>query len=173
MDAGISHPTLSSFPFMACAPIPGAVEWQCICGCKTTSMKTMNKHMKQHSRQLNIKIMQLTSLTAVFHQKKRVPHTGEETHISTMDVDDPMHPPEQGSQAGGLGTIPHEPTSLYDGDETDDGYDTDYGGDDNGGSGNGGIFVDSDSEDEFESDEEDVGGQRDMPRVLGSVPLAQ
>ena len=82
-----------------------------------------------------------------------------------MNVDDPTHPPEQGSQAGGVGTIPHEPTSPYDGDETDDGYDTDYGGDDNRGGGNGGIFVDSDSEDEFESDEEDVGGQRDMLRV--------
>ena len=121
----------------------------------------MNKHARQHSQKLNIKTTQLASLTAVFRRKKRVPRAVEETPTSAMDVDDTVHPPEHDGQAGCLETITQEPTFLSDDNETDN----DGGGDSdrNGGSEEG--FTNSDSEDEFESDEEGVGCRGDGPRV--------
>ena len=65
---------LLPLPSMVRAPIPGAAKQRrCICGCNTTSIKTMNKHMKEHSRRLNIKTTRLASMTAVFHSRKRGP----------------------------------------------------------------------------------------------------
>ena len=82
-----------------------------------------------------------------------------------MDVDDMVDPPKQDIRMGGLETTPRETVFPYDGNNTDDG--SDKGGDDR--SGNEGPVMDSDSEDEFESDEEgvDVRGEREADqRVL-------
>ena len=104
--------------------------------------------MKEHSQRFNIKTTRLASLTAIFHQKKRIPHTGEAIPTtSRMDVD----PPEQENHEE---TALHEPTLLRDDNEAEEG--SDDGGD--GGSEDEGPRVDSDSEDEFESDEEGPGG---------------
>ena len=72
----LSQGQSSKLPFscltMAHAPPPSkATGWQCICGCKMTNVRTMNKHMKKHAQQLNIKTTHLASLTAVFHPKKQ------------------------------------------------------------------------------------------------------
>lgn len=70
-------------------------------------------------------------------------------------------PPETGSQAGDLETIPQEPTFLPDGN----GMDNDSSSDADRDGGSEGRLMDSDSEsDEFKSDEEGVGCQ-DGPRV--------
>jgi len=79
----------------------------------------------------------------------------EEISTSRMDVDGAVRPPEQDSQMGDLEAAPCGPTFQCDGDETESGSD---GGSD-GGSENGGPVVESDSEDEFESDEESVNGK--------------
>jgi hypothetical protein len=112
----------------------------------------MNKHMKKHSQRLNIKTTHLASLTAVFHPKKQRQPAAENPHLSAMDVDEAGPPPEPDSQAGGSETIPEESTSQFDGNETDSGDGSNSDGADEG------ILVDSDSADEFESDEEDIGG---------------
>jgi hypothetical protein len=134
-----------------------------VSGCKTTSVKMMNKHMKQHSQWLNIKTTRLASLTAIFCRKKQVPYKVGETPMSTMDVDNTVHLPEQDSQAGGLETIPRGPATPYDNDndgnddsddDEDDEDETDSNRDHNGGGGggNGGLLMELDS-DEFKSDE--------------------
>jgi hypothetical protein len=109
----------------------------------------MNKHMKEHSRQLNIKTTQLASLTAVFCLKKRKPPVADDPRPLEMDVDEEGHPPPD-SQVGGSGITPERPTPQVDGNETDD----DSGSNTDGMSE--GMLMDLDSTDEFESDEEDV-----------------
>jgi hypothetical protein len=114
----------------------------------------MNKHMKEHSRRLNIKTTQLASLTAVFRLKKRKPPIVDDPRPPAMDVDEEGHPPPD-SQVGGSGITPERPTLQVDGNETDD----DSGGNTDGTSE--GMLMDLDSTDEFESDEEDVDNRRD------------
>lgn len=110
----------------------------------------MNRHLRQHSRRLNIKTTKLASLTAVFHSKKQTPPAADDTRLSAMDVDD-GHLPEQDSQVGASEAIVQEPTSQGGCSETDD--DNDGRSDDD--SGIEGLLVDSDSEGEFESDEDE------------------
>lgn len=131
-------------------PTLGTTERRCICGCKTTSIKTMNKHMKQHSQRLNIKTMRLASLTAIFRRKKPAPRAAEVTPISRTSVDDVAQ--SQDIEMGDLEVIPHETASAYDGDETDDSSDKEH----NDRNGDEEPMVVSDSEDEFESEREDV-----------------
>lgn len=132
---------------MVRAPIPGATKRRCTCGCNTTSIKTMNKHMKEHSQLLNIKTMQLASMTAVFRSKKRAPPTTDEAPTTTMDMDEVAHPPEQDSQVGGSEVIPQE-LAVSNGNKTDSASSS------NGNNETGRSLVDSDSGDEFESEEE-------------------
>jgi len=147
---------LSPHLLMARAPPPSRVtERRCICGCKTTNTRTMNKHMKTHSQRLNIKTTQLASLTAVFHSKKRRTPTADNSHLSAMDVDEEGHLPELDTQIGGLEAISEGPALQSDGSEIDDGDSSDGGCTDEG------LLVDSDSEDEFESDGENAGGHGD------------
>ena len=113
----------------------------------------MNKHMKTHSQRLNIKMTQLASLTAVFHSKKQRPPVADNPHLSMMDIDEEGSDP--GHQAGGSEAIPTRPASRFDGNETNDG---DSGDDDNALSE--GPLADSDSGDEFESDDENLGDRR-------------
>lgn len=112
--------------------------------------------MKKHSQRLNIKTTRLASLTAVFHSKRRRPPATDNPHLSAMDVDEegPLQA-EPGGQVDGLETIPEESATQPDSSETDN---------NNGGNSDGtseGLLMDSDSGDEFESDEENIGGCRD------------
>ena len=108
----------------------------------------MNKHMKKHSQRLNIKTTQLASLTAIFHSKKRRPPAADDPHLSAMDVDKEGSLPRPDSQIGGSEAIPKELTTQFDGSETDNSDGSDGDGT------NRGLLVDSDSGDEFESDED-------------------
>ena len=112
----------------------------------------MNKHMKEHSRRLNIKTTKLASLTAIFRSKKRTPPATDVPDLSAMDVDEESHPTE--NQEGGPGAAVEGPTLQCDGNETEDSGSCDSDGASNG------MWVDSDSEDEFE-DEEGVSDQED------------
>ena len=118
----------------------------------------MNKHMKRHSQQLNIKTTRLASLTSVFRPKKQQLPTTDRTSSPAMDVHEEGCLPEQGSQVGSSETAPHEPTLRHDesGTEDDNGSNGNDGSDNDGSEG---LWVDSDSEDEFESDEESSSGQ--------------
>jgi len=119
----------------------------------------MNKHMKEHSRGLNIKTTRLATLTAIFRSKKHLPpRVADDTPMPAMDVDNTVHTPERDIQMDDLEAISHGLTSLYDNDDDDDDDDEIDGGCD--GNTNGrrsedeAPAMDSDSEDEFESDEE-------------------
>jgi hypothetical protein len=151
-------PSLLSFN-MARAPAPSGVTRRCICGCATTNIRTMNKHMKKHSQRLNIKTTQLASLTAVFRSKKRSPPVIDDPSLSAMEVDEDQSLPEPDGQAGDSGVIPEGPALQFAGNETDDG-ESDGSNDTNEG-----PLIDSDSGDEFESDWEDVDeSQGDRPQ---------
>ena len=111
--------------------------------------------MKEHSQRLNIKTTQLASLTAVFRRRKRAPSVAHKAPRTAMDVGEVVLLPEHDSQVGDLEAIPREPAALSGGDETDDAGSS---------SGMEGSLEDLDSENEFESDEEDVAGKRDGAR---------
>lgn len=134
---------------MARAPPPtGGIERRCVCGCRTKNVRTMNKHMKQHSQRLNIKTMKLASLTAIFRsKKKRTPPTSRKTNPPAMDLDEEEHLPG-GGQENNSEAVFEGLTLQSDGNETDD-----QGSDDDDGTSEG-MLVDSESEDEFESGEE-------------------
>ena len=106
----------------------------------------MNRHMKQHAQQLNIKTTHLASLTAIFHPKKRPkPPTTNDSYPPTTDMsrDDHLAGP------GGSEVTSEVPTSQLSDIRTDDGSRSNSDGMSEG------VVGDSDS-DEFESDEEDV-----------------
>jgi hypothetical protein len=114
--------------------------------------------MKNHSQRLNIKTTRLASLTAVFHSKNQRPPAADTSRLPAMDIDGEGYPPEPDTQVGGSEAIPEGPTSRSDGSEIDDGDD----GDDSDGDGTDeGLLVDSDSGDEFESDDENIGSHGD------------
>ena len=151
-------------PSMVRAPIPGAAKQrQCICGCNTTSVKTMNKHMKEHSRHLNIKTTWLASMTAVFHSRKQGPPAADKAPATEMDVDEVVLPPEPDSQVCGSEAITQEPAAPHDGNETDE-----TGGSDSDNRMEGSL-VDSDSGDEFESEEESVDGIDEAKEDRGTL----
>lgn len=167
---------------MVRTPIP-ATKRRCTCGCNTTSTKTMNTHMRQHSRRLNIKTTRLASLTAVFRPKKRAPSTVDANITTAMDVDESLYPPGQDDVARGSEGIP-QGTAISsggnemdddssEGDETgDDGVDGDEADDDGSDDSDmsvEGVLADVDSEDEFESDEESVSGIEEAE--VGQAPL--
>ena len=140
-------------PSMVRAPIPGAAKQRrCTCGCNTTSIKTMNKHMNEHSRRLNIKTTQLASMTAVFHSKKRGPPAADKAPATKTDVDGAVPPPEPDSQVHDPEATTREPAAPHNGNETDE-----AGSSDNDNRMEGPL-VDSDSGDEFESEVESVDG---------------
>lgn len=124
--------------------------------------------MKRHSQQLNIKTTRLASLTAVFRQKRQPPPAAGEVTLSAMDVDEEGFHPGEGSQSG---TAPQESTLPRPNGEIDNdtGSGDDNGSDNGNESEGGGSWVDSDSEDEFESDEEGPGGQRAGSRAHQKV----
>lgn len=121
--------------------------------------------MKKHSQRLNIKTTQLASLTAVFHSKKPRPPAAGDSHLSAMDVDEEGRLPEPGNQVGGSNAIPEESASQLNGSETDDGDSSDSD------CMNDGLLVDSDTEDEFESDDENVVGDHRGGVGMGRGPL--
>jgi hypothetical protein len=107
--------------------------------------------MREHSQRLNIKTTHLASLTAVFRSKKQAPTVVNENSVTTTDVDNAEPPHEQHDRVGGSEDIPTESAVSS---ETDDvGVD--------GSDWMEGSFVDSDSGDEFESDEESADEERD------------
>jgi hypothetical protein len=114
----------------------------------------MNKHMKEHSRKLNIKTTKLASLTAIFRPKKRVPLTPDDPRLPAMDIDASEENPSADNQEGGSGGASGACALQCDGNETenDDGDESDGASE--------GMLVNSDSEDEFE-DEESVGDPED------------
>ena len=144
--------TFPSLAPMAHAHPPSrAAERQCICGCKTTAIKTMNKHMREHSQWLSIKTTRLASLMAVFCLKRqsRPPTTGHSCPPTT-EADEADNCDRPDSLVGGSEVVPEERTLQPDnsGVEDSDGS--------SGSEVNEGLLMDSDS-DEFESDEEGTG----------------
>ena len=132
-------------PAMARAPPPSGVAGrQCVCGCKTANIRTMNKHMKKHAQRLNIKTTHLASLTAVFHPKKQLrPST---TNAMDTSQDNCLAGPS--GQADGTGVVPEVPAPQFNYCGTDDSDESD-----DSGLGANGTLPDSDS-DEFESNED-------------------
>ena len=129
-------------PAMARAPPPSkATGRKCTCGCKTTSVTTMNRHMRQHAQRLNIKTTHLASLTAVFHPR---PPAANRSHLPAMDMNQDDDLTGSGGQVGGLGGVPGVSTSWLNDSEADD-SDSDEVSE--------GMMVDFDS-DEFEGDED-------------------
>ena len=111
--------------------------------------------MKKHSQRLNIKTTQLASLTAIFHSKNQRPPATGASHLPAMDADEAGYLPGPDTRIGGSEAIPEEPASQFDGSETNDGDDSDGNGTDEG------LLASSDSEDEFESDDENIGSHGD------------
>ena len=110
----------------------------------------MNKHMRDHSRQLSIKTTRLASLTAVFRLKKqlRLPAAGHSCPPTT-DAGEANNRNRPDSPASGPEVVPEEQTLRLNDSGADDSDRSD------GCRAYDEMLLDSDS-DEFESDEEGI-----------------